>query len=333
MSVGCRGISMYQQKLSGLGHNPNSPRGGSFWGGGSPLAPVRSDGSWSLRAVTPRNPSSQSGAPSSTARPSNLSRSSSTTESRMANTSPKRRLTLPPPPPDGQENSQQPLSLAMLTKQGSGAQSPILGPHSPDQRNASPKGPMSRPYGDTPLRTNMAPLSRANGPPAPAASFPVVSKGPLESGSPTKSSAKSPVMTVSSAGAQTRSGGIGRAPSLLPPNSGMGLPAKTPPGPFQQGLQMSSAPSAGRHGRPGGLRAAAVQAPAVWQSDMPVGPGPLAAPMVQQQPVSCTPPQASPLPNCLDDTKHVVTATLSMPHTIAPDSGPVLLQEEQFPLV
>ncbi|KAK9833734.1 hypothetical protein WJX74_004244 [Apatococcus lobatus] len=101
-------------------------------------------------------------APSSMPRPFNLSGSSSTSEPCLANTSPKRRLTLPAPPPEGQEISQQPLSLAMLGKQGAGTQSPVVGPHSRDQRNASPTGNLSRPHGDATLRINMAPLSRAN---------------------------------------------------------------------------------------------------------------------------------------------------------------------------
>ena len=300
---------MYQQKLSGLGQNAtNSPRGGSFWGGNSsPLTPVRSDGSWSLRAVTSRNTSLQHGAPpSATPRTSSLSRASSVSEPRMAETSPKRRLTLPAPPPDGQENSHEPLSLAMLTKQGSGAQSPLLGintgRNSPDPRGtkASPQGWMHQPTGgDVPLRTHIGPLSRANGPPASSTS----TRGPLESGSPTKSPHVVPTHMLSSGGASIRSGGIGKAPTMLHTNGGLGQGRQqSPPGPFQQGLQMNKAASAGRVGPPVSQspRPGPMQSPSGWQREVPVGPGPLAAPMVQQQrPVNHPPPQASSPCQCI----------------------------------
>ncbi len=318
---------MYQQKLSGLGHNAtNSPRGASFWGGNSsPLAPVRSDGSWSLRAVTPRYGSLQSGGtapPSGTPRASNLSRASSVSEPRMAETSPsKRRLTLQAPP-DGQENSHEPLSLAMLTKQGGGGQSPILGVNtgrnSPDTRGAktSPQGWVGRPIGpDAPLRTNMGPLSRANGPPAPSPGFSVNSRGPLESGSPTKTAhgplthgVGSGVAPTQNGGAPIRSGGIGRAPSMMHGNAGQGR-QESPPGPFQQGLQMNKAMAAGTldgHGFQSPTTGP-MQSPAAWQRGVPGSPGPLAAPLIHQQRLPNHPPtQASPPITVVPVTYHLI---------------------------
>ena len=299
---------MYQQKLSGLGQTAtNSPRGASFWGGNSsPLAPVRSDGSWSLRAVTPRNASLQSGnPPSGQPRISNLGRASSTSgtsEPRTVETSPKRRLTLPAPPPEGQENSHEPLSLAMLSKRGSGGQSPILGANtgrnSPGTAKTSPQAWGVQPIGrDVPLRTHMGPLSRANGPPAPSVGFPVSSRGPLASGSPTKSTHSTPTHMLSSGGAPIQSGGIGKAPGMLTHQAGGGVGMgrnESPPGPFQQGLHMNRAAAAEQMGGPGlqSLRAGPMQSPSAWQREAPVGHGPLAAPPGPAAAAAC----ASPTP-------------------------------------
>ena len=97
-------------------------------------------------------------------------------------------------------------------------------------------------------------------------------------------------MTVSGAGGHTRAGGIGKAPSLLPSGDG-GVQAgqQSPPGPFQQGLQMTSKTLAVTNGKgrlvggPDYRAGSAMQAPSLWQGNEQVAPGPLAAPLAQHR--------------------------------------------------